>query len=432
MKKLRIGNFYVHDIKFGKSTTFKSGVLTVNKDEAIDYLNPEGKLKNIKLYVVHPGEKIRLVPAKAAVEPRFRPDGRCTFPGFNGPVSDCGDGVVYALKGMSVICCGKYGNMVDGLVDMAGPGAEHSIFSKLVNLVVYAERTNEKDLDLTIRVEDEQKMAAHLLADYVAKTLKDLNPESWEEYELESKAKEAEKKHLPNVAYFLIICSQLANGCNDVVMGDDCHNMLPILVHPNDILDGMITAKFGLMGQCSTAYGYQNQPVIRRLYQEHGKTINFKGVVLCPADVSNNMKLRVKECCGEIASLMKLDGAIVAEFGGGSNIDVDYFYILSELEDRKIKTVGIMAEHGGKMLQDPKANAIVTGGDTGAVYELPPMDFIIGDLKSVVRDYYYGSWPVHSIYGPSLRTDGSLIINMYMIADGGNSTGFLKKTVKDY
>ena len=432
MKKLEIGNFNVSDIQFGEKTSFSNGVLTVNKEEAIAYLNADGKLTNIELYVARPGDSVRLVPAKAAVEPRFRPDGRSTFPGYTGPVESCGDGVVYAMKNMSVICCGKYGNMVDGLVDMSGPAAKHSIFSQLINLVVYAERVDEKDLDLSIRVEDEQRRAAHLLADYVAKSLEGLEPESWETYELESGAKEAEEKGLPKVAFFMTVCSQLAYGCNDAIYGRDCSNMLSVLMHPNEVLDGAVMSQFGLMGQCSTAYGYQNQPIIKRLYEEHGKTINFMGVVLCPSDASNDMKLSVKTCSGGIADLLKLDGAIVGEWGGGSNIDVDFFCHLAELEDRGVKTVGIMAEHGGKMMQDPKGNAIISGGDTGFIYELPPMDMVIGDIESAVRDYFYGSWPIHDTYGPSLRPDGSLIINMYMIGDGGNSTGFLKKTVKEY
>ena len=432
MKRLEIGNFHVKDVQFGEKTNFKDGILTVNKKEAIQYLDPEDKLKNIELYVVHPGDSARILPAKASVEPRYRPDGRCIFPGFTGPVEQAGDGVVYAMKGMSVISCGKYSSMVDGLVDMSGPAAEHSIFSTLINLVIYAERKEEIELDLTIRVENEYKLAAHLLAEYVAKTLANLEPEEWECYELEPGAAEAEEKGLPRVAYFMTICSQLAKGCNDAVYGNDCSNMLSMLVHPNEVLDGMMVSKFGLMGQASTAYGYQNQPVIKRLYKEHGKTINFVGVVLCPADVSNDVKLRVKIRSGEIASMLKLDGAVVAEWGGGSNIDVDFFYHLAELEDRGVKTVGIMAEHGGKMMQDPKGNAIISGGDTGAIYELPPMDLVIGDIESTIRDYYYGSWPTHDEYGPSLRKDGSLIINMYMIGDGGNMTGFLNKTVREF
>lgn len=432
MKKLKIGSFYVKDIVFGNKTNFKDGILTVNKKEAIEYLNPDNKLKNIELYVVKPGDSARLVPAKAAVEPRFRPDGRAVFPGYTGPMEGAGDGEVYALKGMSVICCGKYGNMVDGMIDMSGPAAKHSIYAQLINLVVYAERSNEKDLELSIRVETDQRLAAHLLAEYVAKSLEGQTPDDWECYELESGAAQADAKGLPRVGYFMSVYNQYAINCNDMIYGADTHNMLSVFMHPNEVLDGARASQFGMMGQTTSAYGFQNDPTLKRLYQEHGKTINFIGVILYPTDVSNDMKLRVKHESGELASALKLDAAIVGEWVGGSNADVDFFYQLAELEDRGIKTAGIMAEHGGKMMQDSKGNAIVSGGDTGAIYELPPMDLVIGDIESTVRDYFYGSWPVHSEYGPSLRPDGSLIINMYMIADGGNTTGFLKKTVKEF
>lgn len=387
---------------------------------------------NIELYVVRPGDSVRLVPAKAAVEPRFRPDGRAVFPGYTGSMQQAGEGTVYALKGMSVICCGKYGNMVDGMIDMSGPAAEHSIYSKLINLVVYAERVVEKDLELSIRVETEQRMVAHLLAEYVAKALEGQEPEEWECYELETGAKDAEKKGLPRVGYFMSMYNQYAINCNDMVYGADSHNMLSMFMHPNEVLDGARAAQFGMMGQTTSAYGFQNDPTIKRLYAEHGKTINFIGVILYPTDVSNDMKLRVKYHSGELANALKLDAAVVGEWVGGSNADVDFFYHLAELEDGGINTAGIMAEHGGKMMQNPKGDAIVSGGDTGAIYELPPMEHVIGDIQSTVRDYFYGSWPVHSEFGPSLRDDGSLIVNMYMIADGGNTTGFLKKTVKEY
>lgn len=432
MKKLEIGNFHVGDIVFGEKTEFCKGVLTINKEEAISYIDPENKLINIDLHIVYPGDSARIVPAKAAVEPRYRPDGRTVFPGLTGSVARCGEGILYALKNMCVIASGKYSSMTDGMIDMSGPASKHSVYSKLINLVVYAERVKEKDLDLTIRVEVEQKMAAYLLAEYVAKTVKDQQPEDWEIFELETGKKVAEEKCLPKVAYFMTIYSQYARNCNEVVYGQDCHNMMSVLMHPNEVFDGAVASLTGLMGQAQGAYGYQNQPTLKRLFAEHGKTINFMGVILCPGEVSNDMKLTVKNRSGEIAQILGLDAAIIAEYVGGSNIDVDLFYHLAEMEDRGIKAVGIMAEHGGKMMQDPKGNAIVSGGDTGVVIELPAMDRVIGDIKSVTRDYFYGSWTIHNEFGPSLREDGSLIVNMYMIADGGNIAGFQKKTVREF
>jgi glycine reductase len=155
-------------------------------------------------------------------------------------------------------------------------------------------------------------------------------------------------------------------------------------------------------------------------------------VVVCPSDASNEVKLRVKICSGELASLLKLDGAVVASQAGGSNFDIDFFFLLAELEDRGIKTIGHTGGHNGKSMLDPKGNAIVMGGDSGTIIELPPMDLVIGDLESAVRDFYYGAWSVHDEYGPSLRPDGSLIVNGCMIADCTNNNGFTTKTVKDF
>nr|AAB35795.1 48 kda PB betaine reductase subunit {N-terminal} [Eubacterium acidaminophilum, Peptide Partial, 38 aa] [Peptoclostridium acidaminophilum] len=36
--KLELGNFYVEEIVFGEKTSFKDGVLTINKQEALDYV----------------------------------------------------------------------------------------------------------------------------------------------------------------------------------------------------------------------------------------------------------------------------------------------------------------------------------------------------------------------------------------------------------
>ena len=80
------------------------------------------------------------------------------------------------------------------------------------------------------------------------------------------------------------------------------------------------------------------------------------------------------------------------------------FYLLSHLEDKGIKTVGIMDEHIGKVYTDPKADAIVSVGETSTIIELPPMDKVIGDDESLVRDYYYGAWSTHTTLGAEPET----------------------------
>lgn len=434
MKKLKIGNFHVKDIVFGEKTSFKAGVLTVNKEEAIDCLDPNKELKNIQLHIVRPGDSTRILPCKVAVEPRFRPDGRSTFPGLTGPVASCGDGTLYAMKGISVISCGKYAQSSDGLLDMSGPGAEHSFFAKMVNLVIYAELINPTKIDQPFRNEYPLKIAANHLADYVAKTLAGQEPEDWESYELEPGTAEAEKKGLPKVAFFLQTRGQVGRDkfFNCTVLGNDTQSTLPTLVHPNALFDGYLGNFGGLYGDGYSSYTHQNQPVIKRLYKEHGKTINFMGVILYTCDMADQFKQSIKILGGELASMLKLDGAIVSSFAGGSNYDIDFFYMLAELEDRGIKTVGLTGEHNGKSMLDPKGDAIVSGGDSGAIFEFPPMDLVIGDIQSLVRDFYHGAWTVHEKYGPSLRPDGSIIVNGCMIVESTNNSGCMKKTVKDF
>ena len=435
-KKLRIGNFHVKDIVFGDKTAFKDGVLTVNKEEAIANLDPNHELTNIEVYIVHPGDNVRILPCKVGLEPRFRPDGRATFPGVTGglTIESCGDGDLYAMKGISVIAAGKYSQAADGMLDMSGPGAEHSMFAHMVNLIVYAELINPTKVDQPFRNEEPLKMAAHYLADYVAQSLEGQEPEDWEVYELEPGAAEAEKKGLPRVAFFWQIKAQVGKDkfFNERIFGIDCENMLPILMHPNAMLDGEVTNMGGLYGEGYCTYSYQNNPVVKRLYKEHGKTINFIGVIPFAVDVPNHFKQAVKVAGGELASMLKLDGAIISSVAGGSNYDVDFFYMCAELEQRGIKTVGLTPEHSGKSMLDPIADAIVSTGDSGTIFEFPPMEHIIGDLKSVTRDFYHAAWTAHEKYGPSLRPDGSLIVNGCMIVDSTNNAGFTTKTVKDY
>jgi glycine reductase len=317
---------------------------------------------------------------------------------------------------------------------MSGPGAEHSFFAKMVNMIVYAELINPTNIDQPFRNEAPLKMAAHFLADYVAKSLSGQDPEDWECYELEPGAAEAEKKGLPRVVYYSQMRGQVGRDkfFNDQIFGVDVENMLPVLVHPNAVFDGQVASFGGLYGDGFYTYAYQNQPVLKRLYQEHGKTINFMGVVLWACDSADQVKQTVKITSGELGSMLKADGAIVHSTAGGSNYDIDFFYIVAELEDRGIKTIGFTAEHNGKTMLDPKGNAIVTGGESGTIFEFPPMDLVIGDINSVVRDFYHSAWTVHDKYGPSLRPDGSLIVNGCMIVDSTNNCAFTTKTVKDF
>ncbi|MGE5678158.1 MAG: glycine/sarcosine/betaine reductase component B subunit, partial [Pseudomonadota bacterium] len=134
--KLEIGNFYVKDIVFGNKTEYVNGLLTINKKEALEVVFEDEHITEAELFIVKPGDMVRLVPVKEAIEARCRIGGGPLFPGVTGELQQAGDGKVHALKDCSILVVGKHwGGFQDGLIDMGGEGAKYTYYSQLKNLV---------------------------------------------------------------------------------------------------------------------------------------------------------------------------------------------------------------------------------------------------------------------------------------------------------
>jgi len=437
--KLEIGNFYVKDIIFGLKTGYKNGILTVNKKEAIDALNPEGKLTNVDLHVARPGEKVRILPIKAVVEARARLDGRVTFPGFTGATAACGEGVLYALKNMSVMAVGKYGGRPEGMVDMSGPAAELTHYADIINLAFTAENVDptENRGDIT-KTNLNYRIGAHLLAEYLGKTVLTQEPEAWERYELS----DVSEKKLPRVVLITQHATSSRNPgeYNDMFYGVDARYLVPTLIHPNEMLDGCMCSS-SVMPACShnCTYSYQNYPMIKKLYSGHGKDIDFVGVIInCSFEETVEKKERAAIRVATIAKMLGCDAAIFSQLAGG-HCDVELFTTIIKLEEAGSKTVGMCSENPGrdgatqsKTMLDARADAIVSTGSNAQAIELPPMDTVIGDLNSIGRDRYPGAWEYDYILGPSLRPDGSLIVDRRIILDNDGAPGWSNKTCKDF
>ena len=71
---------------------------------------------------------------------------------------------------------------------------------------------------------------------------------------------------------------------------------------------------------------------IRDRYREHGKTINFLGVIMSNLNVALEQKERSALFVAQIAKSLGADGAVVAEEGDG-NPDADFIgcYVALEL-----------------------------------------------------------------------------------------------------
>jgi glycine/sarcosine/betaine reductase component B subunit len=440
--RLEIGNFQVKDVVFGDKTFFQDGTLTINKQEAMNFIKEDEHITELDLVIAKPGENTRIVPIKEAAEPRIRPDGRSVFPGVTGDVEAAGEGRLHALKGCSVMGVGMhYGSFGDGLVDMGGEGAKYTLYSELINICVVADTDEEEE-----RFEQQKKntairMATHRFAEYLGNTVKEMEPEEVEVYELDpiTDRKEDVKK-LPSVVLVMQPQSQMEEmGYNARVYGWDMNKYVPTFMNPNEILDGSnISGSFMPSSSKWSTYDLQNFPTIKELYKEHGKSINFLGVIMSNLNVSLEQKKRSSIFVAQMAKSLGADGAIVTEEGYG-NPDADYIMCLAALEDVGVKTVGISNECTGRdgasqplVTLDVKANALVSTGNVSELIKLPPADKVIGELEALARDGLSGGWSYDEVLGSSVKEDGSIIMENNAMFCGDRIAGWSTKTMKEF
>jgi glycine reductase len=441
--KLKIGNIQVKDVVLGAQDGFADGVLTINKQAAIDYLmGLDDHITSLDIVIAHPGDDTRIVPVIETIEPRMRVDGRTLFPGVTDEVVPAGDGELKALKGCCVtVVGGTWGSFGDGVIDMGGEGAKHTYWSKLINICLVGETDEEFERYEQQKMNHALRWAGHRFAEYLGKIAKSVAAEDFEEYEFEPVADRAKKNNgLPNVAIVLQPQSQMeALGYNDLWYGWDLNKFLPTFVSPTEVLDGaMISGSFMPASSKWSTYEMQNFPTIKELFAEDGKSLNFVGVILSMLNVALDQKERAAIMVRSMALNLGVDYAIVTEEGYG-NPDADYVRCQVILEDAGIPVVGISNECTGRdgfsqplVTLDSKMNALVSSGNVSQLSDLPACKTVIGCLEAMNRDGMSGSWGYDEKLGKSARDDGSIIMEDNNWFCGDHISGFSVKTMKEF
>ena len=427
--KLELRRIHIKDIQLGNETTVKNGVLTVNKEELISKLKEDERIKDVKLDVARPGEKVRIIPVKDVIEPRVKIEGEGNgFPGVSTKMAQLGDGKVNVLYGAAVVTVGDIVGFQEGVVDMWGEGAKWTPFSKTFNLVVDIIPVE----GLAPHVHETTVILAGLkAAEFVGEAGRNVDPDEVVVYEMGSHAEESKKyPDLPKVAYVEMLISQglLHDG---YIYGVNSQLILPTLLHPNEELDGAVISG-NCVAACDkiTTYQHQNNSAILDLYAEHGKTINFLGVILTPELTTLEGKFRTCDYTAKLCKSLGADGVIISEEGYG-NPDSDLLMICKRLEDSGIKTVLITDECSGwdgmsQPLADTakEAIAVVSTGNVSHVVTLPPADRVIGNDKAIAT--LAGGWE------GCLEEDGSLKCELNAVIGATSEIGYHNCTVKLY
>ncbi|MBP1730510.1 MAG: L-asparaginase/GlutRNAGln amidotransferase subunit [Deltaproteobacteria bacterium] len=383
--KLEMQEYEVRDVRFGKKTAYAKGVLTINKDELLNYISTDARLEGMDVGIAKPGEETRIVNVLELTEPRIKPDTGDYYPGMLAPLGRAGQGTTNVLKNVAVLECGFATGLFGGLLDMTGPASLLTPYAKRINVCISAEpasSANMKEYGLAL------KQAGMKTGVYLAKATVGMTPGEVKTYDLARDAKSL--AGLPRVAYLYQLHNH-GEAREPFIYGHNSEDFFSTILHPNEIIDGAIVS---FHYNTSTAiknptYTVTNHPVILDLYRRHGKEINFVGVVIAPEPPSLTEKKRIALMSATLLKeVLNAEGVIVSKEGGG-HTDVDIMENCEQCEKLGIRTVLLDNEFVGPdgtgelpiICITSSANAMVSVGNFEETIELPGMKRVIGGTR---------------------------------------------------
>ncbi|MCL2078674.1 MAG: glycine/sarcosine/betaine reductase component B subunit [Oscillospiraceae bacterium] len=419
--KLELGYIDIKDIKFSDESKIKDGVLYVNAEELKKLVLSDEHIASVSFDIARPGESVRITPVKDVIEPRAKiSGGGDMFPGIISKVETVGSGKTHALRGAAVVTVGKIVGFQEGIVDMKGPGAEYTPFSKTFNLV--ADFTPQDSLTAH-EYEKAIRMAGFKIAYALGKLSADITPDEIKTYEYLPIMDGAKAyPDLPRVGYVLMLQSQ--GLLHDTyVYGVDMKQSLTTMISPTETMDGAIVS-----GNCvsacdkNTTYHHQNNPVVADLFERHGKTLNFAAMIITNENVYLADKQRSSDWTAKMVEYLNLDGVIISQEGFG-NPDTDLIMNCAKIEKTGTHTVLITDEYAGRdggsqSLADanPLANAVVTAGNANELIVLPKLDRVIGTLDFTEK--------IAGGFAGSVDKNGNITVEIQAITGATNELGF--------
>jgi len=434
--KLEMATFPVKNVRFAGRTFYNQTNLDIDKNEITTLVLKDKNIVAADLEVVFPGEEARLAFVRDVVEPRVKvSEPGCIFPGILGAVETVGHGRTHRLAGIAVVSSVQYnssittGTVADSraLIDMWGPAAEVCPYSSLINVVLIiklADGLSELEAHASIQ------QAHFRVARRLAESTVQLETEDLETFELGDV-----DPSLPRVVYNICFHVDPWSPLSRVLLyGFPVREGLPLLIHPNEFLDGAVTvdARQGGVSVWQT-WMWMNQPMILRLLREHGKRLNFLGVILQRTSFYTEIdKEATAAFASQVAKLLGAEGAIITGIPFIGNTFFGVMLTLKAYEKKGIKTVLLTPEASGGgaggaplVFCTPEATAIVSTGDLQRSIDLPKPNKVIGCDRGQLMSETPGEIPLDP--WDEIKSKG------YSAVEGAVDTwGGTQFTVKEY
>jgi sarcosine reductase len=381
--KLELESFRVDRIELGTRAGLVDGTLTVDRESLTRLLLDDPRLSAVAVDAVHPGDSARIVHVLDAVEPRRKldPPGSA-FPGVTGPPTMAGTGRTARLEGAAVVLAGLPAGADDpalwqeAVIEMSGPAAGYCPLSSTANLVLTVAPTPGLSGDETLSA---MRLAAFRAAEHVADSVSPHRPDSVERLALDP------VDGVPRVALVLQL-EAWDTLQRTFLYGMSVEGLLPTPLHPNEVLDGAVTAgSYHLPAIRHCTYLFQNHGLVRELVRRQGRDLDFAAVVVARAMWGDyEDKRRAADFTAKLLRQLGAAGAIVS-FSHGGHAVTDVVLAAEACERLGIRVATVMFEMAGEdgfdfslvqMARD--AAPLVSTGNIDAVLALPPVERMLG------------------------------------------------------
>ena len=379
----------VREIRFGSQGRIDGTVLVVDAAELRRLVLEVEALAAVDFDIVRPGDSCRAGPIYDIVEPRAKaPGSGPDFPGILGPPTTAGMGTTHVLAGSAVsvlaeMSPGEGRSATGRVLEMSGPVVSASDYSSVQHLLIIPHSKPGLPRQVVLKA---YRLAALKVAVQIARCAINQAPASVQSFPSIGPSLQ-DRGDLSRVAYVgQVFSRQRKPGVDEPILyGANTDGMLPMMLHPDEWLDGAVVPSLNSWFGGTETYFYQNHPVILELYRRHqAREINFVGTI---ATVAGSDQFDRERQCRAAANLiqwnLRADGAVLTKYGGGLP-HADLAETARLLEGIGIRTAVMVSDssrdrrvESALLFNFPEVNAIVYNGGNGTEWEVPRVDRVI-------------------------------------------------------
>jgi glycine reductase len=397
--QLTLAKHAITEIRFSPPTRIDEGALCVDADALRHFLLEDRSCARVDFEIVRAGENCRAGPVFDIIQPRAKAPGSSPdFPGVLGAPQTAGMGTTHVLEGAAVTVLrekspGDSRGATGYILEMSGAPAVGSHYGWLNHLIVIP----HTQPGLPHHAQHQAyRLAGLKTAVYLARAAFNYPPASTQTFAAVGPGIEG-SAGLSRVAYVGQVFSRQRRPeqGEQILYGADTDGMLPVVLHPDEWLDGALLPSYHASLGGAETYFYQNHPIVTELYQRHhAAELNFVGTVATIASADNfDRERNCRFAANLVQSVLRADAAVLTKFGGGVP-HTDLSETARLLETLGIKTAVQVTDlardrrvESALLFNFPEVNAIVCIGGNSTRWKAPRAERVIAasqELKDLL------------------------------------------------